>query len=784
MRALTLLILLTSPSLLFARADVPPTPPYADAVKALDAFIAREVEHKRLPALSVALVDDQAIVWSKGYGYADPGKKTPATAETVYRVGSVSKLFTDVAVMQLVEKGTLDLDAPVTMYLPEFQPRPHPDRPAKAITLRQLMAHRSGLVREPPIGNYFDPDNLSLAKMVESLNSTTLVYDPETKTKYSNAAIATVGYVLEKTQKQPFAEYLQKALLTQLGMKSSSFAPSPALTAKLAKATMWTYHGRDFPAPTFELGMAPAGCMYSTVHDLSGFVSMMFAGGKRGEERILETKTLESMWTPQFAKEGTKDGFGLGFSVNQWKGRRRLGHGGAIYGFATDLSALPEEKLGVVVINSCDCANAVSTRIADVALEHLLAVKEKKPLPAIEETTPLADGEANKLEGRYESKTSAFDLVASGGRLYWFPARGGFRMELRKQGKNYVADDRLVWGVKLEPTEDGFHAGKAEFRRVEVKKPAAIPDKWRGLIGEYGWDHNTLFILEKDGKLHALIEWFFLYPLKEESDNVYLFPEEFGLYHGEKLVFKRDATGRATQVEAASIVFQRRALDGEDGSTFRIKPVRPVEELRKLALKAKPPEEAGVLFRKAELVELITLDPTIKLDVRYASTNNFLSTPFYRSAKAFLQKPAADALVKVHQRLKKDGYGLLVHDGYRPWAVTKMFWDATPDRLRLFVADPEKGSRHNRGCAVDLTLYDRKTGKVIEMVGGYDEMSDRSYPDYVGGTSLQRWHRELLRRAMEAEGFTVYDAEWWHFDYKDWRKYPIANVPFEEMTAK
>jgi len=146
-----------------------------------------------------------------------------------------------------------------------------------------------------------------------------------------------------------------------------------------------------------------------------------------------------------------------------------------------------------------------------------------------------------------------------------------------------------------------------------------------------------------------------------------------------------------------------------------------------------------------------------------------------------LQKPAAEALVRVHRALKKRGYGLLIHDGYRPWSVTKMFFDATPEDLRIFVADPAQGSRHNRGCAVDLTLYDLKSGKPIEMTGGYDEMSDRSYPDYLGGTSLQRWHRDLLRRAMQAEGFTVYEAEWWHFDYKDWQKYPIGNQTFEEI---
>ena len=128
-------------------------------------------------------------------------------------------------------------------------------------------------------------------------------------------------------------------------------------------------------------------------------------------------------------------------------------------------------------------------------------------------------------------------------------------------------------------------------------------------------------------------------------------------------------------------------------------------------------------------------------------------------------------------------YGLLVFDAYRPWHVTKMFWDATPEKFHGFVADPSKGSRHNRGCAVDLTLYDLKTGKPIEMVSGYDEFADRAFPDYPGGTSRQRWHRNLLRHAMQAEGFSVYEEEWWHFDYKDWRKYRIGNLSFEEIAV-
>jgi D-alanyl-D-alanine dipeptidase len=213
---------------------------------------------------------------------------------------------------------------------------------------------------------------------------------------------------------------------------------------------------------------------------------------------------------------------------------------------------------------------------------------------------------------------------------------------------------------------------------------------------------------------------------------------------------------------------------------FRIAPVRPVAELRAEALAASPPVESGA-FRPADLVDLAKLDRSIHLDIRYATTDNFLSTPVYSSAGAFLQRPAAQALLAAERDLAQQGYGLLIFDAYRPWYVTRIFWDATPPEKHEFVADPAKGSRHNRGCAVDLTLYDRKTGREIEMTGVYDEMSERSYPNYTGGSAEQRGHRDLLRRAMEKQGFQVYDTEWWHFDYHDWPHYAIQNVPFEQL---
>jgi zinc D-Ala-D-Ala dipeptidase len=197
---------------------------------------------------------------------------------------------------------------------------------------------------------------------------------------------------------------------------------------------------------------------------------------------------------------------------------------------------------------------------------------------------------------------------------------------------------------------------------------------------------------------------------------------------------------------------------------------------------AGPPKEPGP-FRAADLVEIVKLDPGIRLDVRYATPNNFTGRPVYREPRAFLQRPAAEALVRVNRELGPRGYGLLVFDGYRPWSVTKLFWDITPQdkRDRGFVANPAKGSKHNRGAAVDLSLYERATGREVAMPSPYDDFSDRAAPDYAGGTAEERERRDLLRAAMEKEGFEVDPGEWWHFNYEGWESYPILDIPFAEI---
>ncbi|HET9439872.1 MAG TPA: M15 family metallopeptidase [Longimicrobiales bacterium] len=289
---------------------------------------------------------------------------------------------------------------------------------------------------------------------------------------------------------------------------------------------------------------------------------------------------------------------------------------------------------------------------------------------------------------------------------------------------------------------------------AQTTPPPEPPPGARDLIGDYVAGDRVVYVTEVAGQLKVRTGLFssrlFDSPGMRRAAGV--------LWIGDQRFVRRDAAH----------------------GTFRITPLRAVEELRPEALAATPPAQPDTL-RAPDLVELRTLEPGIKYDIRYATTNNFMSAVFYSQAKAFLQRPAAEAVVRAHRELNKLGYGLLIHDAYRPWYVTKMFWDATPDSLRDFVADPRFGSRHNRGAAVDLTLYDLKTGQPVEMPSGYDEFSVRAYPEYPGGTTRQRWHRDLLRRVMEAEGFRVYNVEWWHFDYQDWRWYPVLNRRFEDI---
>jgi D-alanyl-D-alanine dipeptidase len=360
--------------------------------------------------------------------------------------------------------------------------------------------------------------------------------------------------------------------------------------------------------------------------------------------------------------------------------------------------------------------------------------------------------------------------------------------------RNYVAVlVALLYVNLLSPASRSQQAATAPASPILAgPKPPDVPLPWKQL-GIYSDGKSSTILLEQDGKLlwklpaktpwnrTGTLEWdVWIKP----DGNLDAGPQSnVAMAIPMLLVPVHNADGNVSQFHSGSHIFHRTDAGADPAHFFHVTSLKPVSELRAEALRVAPPKEAAP-FRKPDLVELTSLDPGFYLDIRYAQSNNFLSTPVYTQARAFVQRPAAEALQRALKKLQPLGYGLLIHDAYRPWYVTKIFWDATPPADHNFVADPQKGSKHNRGCAVDLTLYDLASGQAIEMPGLYDEMSRRSFPTFPGGTSLQRWHRDLLRKAIESEGFTVDGNEWWHFDYKGWKQYPILNVPFEDLGKR
>jgi zinc D-Ala-D-Ala dipeptidase len=180
----------------------------------------------------------------------------------------------------------------------------------------------------------------------------------------------------------------------------------------------------------------------------------------------------------------------------------------------------------------------------------------------------------------------------------------------------------------------------------------------------------------------------------------------------------------------------------------------------------------------ARLVDIRTVNPNIRLDIRYATTNNFLKRKLYTVAKCALRSSVAQKLALVQTDLEKIGLGLKVYDCYRPFSVTKQMWEFLPDPN--YVANPARGSRHNRGAAIDLTLVDR-TGKELEMPTPYDDFTKKAHRDYNGGSAQSRKNRQTLEDAMKKQGFIGITTEWWHFDSEDWQKFAILDVSLTEI---
>ena len=749
-------------------------PPSIDVADSLTPRILHALEDKRIPAISIAMQDGDELVWSAAFGSAHPGGDVALQPETPLRCASITKIFTATLVHMFAEDGELDLDRPVRELLSEFAPTNPFDTP---VTLRSILAHESGIVREPPVGHYFDTTEPSLEDMVKSLAATTLVTEPGTTYAYSNAAFGVAGRVIEVLEGRPYAEIVQERILEPLGMDRSKLG---AWEREDVSGAMWTYDSRTVPCPTFTFAYGPASNLQAPMSDLMLFARSLFRDEYEGGPQILSDDALRAMWVADDPSRRAQ-----GFRVGSNDGELSISHGGAVYGFATQFVALPEEGLAVAVGSTLDLSNAVVRSIARDAIAALRARRKGKKLRAPSFPRALGKDLAWSLAGTFTSGDDHVTLRVRGEELFAVPSAGRIapirmlRDKLVTDGPGSVGTSVAGAGFGTSERDTLFYLGKEWTREPDQETPPPAPPKaLLPLLGEYGWDHNRLIVFEDRGELTCLIEWLVFCPMDATGDpNVFRMRPQT-MYAGEDVVFERDGEGGVTGVRVGGCLFPR-VTGYEPDTSFRIDPCHDAETLRAMASEGSPPEQPEDAL-EPDLVDLDSVEPSILYDVRYATTNNFMAMPFYEVAKAKLQRPAAKALARAHRALAKD-YGLVtvVYDGYRPWSVTKMFYDATPEAQKMYVADPSKGSRHNRGCAIDLGLVDAESGEIIPMVSGYDEFTPKASPDYVGSTSERRWYRELLRRHMIEQGFDVYLHEWWHFDFETWRRYPILNEPLK-----
>jgi CubicO group peptidase (beta-lactamase class C family) len=536
--AFSLLFLTTTISI--QGADIAP-----EVIAKIDDVVREEMRDWGIGGITIALIDNQRVVHAAGFG--------EAKRDSVFRVGSVSKLFNAVAAMQLVETGKLDLDAPVPADLLPINP--YPDTPK--VTLRQMLSHRSGLPRESSVGGYFDPNQLGLARTVASVRPAVLATRPGEKTRYSNLAPSIVGALIERVGGKSYPEYQQERLLDPLGMKDSAWTQAKVPKGRLIVSHMRVADGRGGwtrrDAPVFDLGTIPAGNLFSTAEDLGRFASALCANGAG----LVKPESLAEMWRPQLTEEPA--GFGLGFVIGKFGEHRMVSHNGAVYGHSTGFMVLPDAKIAVVVLANEDIANGRVERIGHFALQSMLDAKAGK---AAKDEPPAASRPEDflPLAGDYESASFWAHVEIREGKI--IANISGQPLRITPAGPSkFVVNSRIHNAVSatFELGADGkasaFTVGPQRFVRVP-ENPPPLPEEWRRYLGSYGPDFIPLIITERHGHLYAMTENMVDYRLTPMNRNTCLLPP--GMYVDEHLVFLTDPKGRCHTVNLAGMYLPNR----------------------------------------------------------------------------------------------------------------------------------------------------------------------------------------------------------------------------------
>ena len=522
-----------------------------------------------LPGVSIALVDGQRIAWAEGFGFADLEKRTPASPATAYRVGSISKLFTAIALLQLAERGKVDLARPLADYLPDLGIENPFVADAGPVLLRHVPSHVAGLPREAAIGSYFDGSGATPADALRSVRGAKLVHPPGRVLKYSNLGVSLVGSVIERASGEAYSAYEEKHILGPIGMRSSAFAREPRIAAVVATGYMQSRDRTLWPAPAFELATVAAGNLYSTVEDLARFARMLHAGGEIDGKRIIEASALERMFEKQFPVAGS---FGIGFMVGERFGEKSVEHSGAVYGFSSSFVCLPGAKLAAIILTNEDVAMGPLRRLAGRLLGGALAARRGESPPPEPAGGPvdLARFPVGPLVFRSDAAsgrgTSRIELRVQDGHAVIVVE--GHPVRLTASGDDaFITRDRLLEGspVALERGPGGGVTAvtfdKVRFAAFDPSKAPPTPAGWEAFTGDFGPTYLPVKVSVREGRLVAECETFEYEPVPREGgqaggDPEFVFPRGT-MYEDEVLRFHRGADGKAAAISLGTMRFER-----------------------------------------------------------------------------------------------------------------------------------------------------------------------------------------------------------------------------------
>jgi D-alanyl-D-alanine carboxypeptidase len=386
----------------------------APQIDLLSAWIEGQIAYAGQPGLSIGVVYNQELVWAQGFGHANVERRVPATAATLYRIASITKLFTATAIMILRDEGRLQLDDPVSRYLPWFSIQ-NQQADSPPITIRHLLTHTSGLPREAAFPYWDDSVFPSREQIIESLPRQSTIYATETRWKYSNLALTLAGEIVMAVSGQVYAEFVQQRILDPLGMVSSRVCAPDPNDPQLA-----TGYGRRLPDGSRALspftdckGLVPAANMSTSVEDLARFAMLQFRDGPAGGAQILRGSTLREMQRVHWLDPNWQMGWGLGFRISRQKDKTYLSHGGAVLGYRTDLVLCPADKVACIVLTNADDGNPAQHSEKVFQWVAPAIAKAKQPEPPGAEPRP----EWQRFVGRYRSAWGDTHVLILNGEL-------------------------------------------------------------------------------------------------------------------------------------------------------------------------------------------------------------------------------------------------------------------------------------------------------------------------------------------------------------------------------